>query len=428
MKSICRALHALLLLALLCSGASAQFVDQRNYGGTSGGSANAQTITIANMPSTVPAGVPYRFLPGFANTSAATLTISGGSSATALCKPSPAGPVALTGGELQTTQVAEIVSNGTCYVITSSVDSTVSSLVSPPQGRLTLTSGVPVLSADVVAATTAYYTPYVGNQAPIYNGSKMVMFTFSELTLTIPSSRLANLLYDVFVFSNSGAATVCTGPAWSNSVAGSGSRGTGAGTTQISVVAGFLVNTVSISCVNGGTTYTIAASQGTYVGTFYMDGTNGQVSALFGFGQSRKIGVWNYYNRVPAMLRVGDATASWSYNTAAYRASNNSSANKGTVLQGVAEDFVDVRYNSGALGNFSFTFAGIGVNSTTVSCQQGLGWSVNGSTKANLTATCIQAPALGLTDFTALEKGDGAASTTWFGTEVNMQLVPRWRY
>lgn len=55
--------------------AYAQFVDQRTWGGTSGGSANAQTISIANYNNYV-AGVPLRFLAGFSNTAATTFNVS----------------------------------------------------------------------------------------------------------------------------------------------------------------------------------------------------------------------------------------------------------------------------------------------------------------------------------------------------------------
>ena len=42
----------------------------------------------------------------------------------------------------------------------------------PPQGRLTLQSGVPVMMSTQSAKTTLIYTLYVGNQVPIYDGSE----------------------------------------------------------------------------------------------------------------------------------------------------------------------------------------------------------------------------------------------------------------
>jgi hypothetical protein len=53
-------------------------------------------------------------------------------------------------------------------------------IVSPPQGYLTPTSATPIIAGDSTAAI--YYTPFVGNQVPIYNGSRFVATEFSELT------------------------------------------------------------------------------------------------------------------------------------------------------------------------------------------------------------------------------------------------------
>src|SRR5271166_4678164 len=47
--------------------------------------------------------------------------------------------------------------------------STTSANQNPPQGRLTLTSGTPIMQATVTGATSVYYTPALGNQIPIYS-------------------------------------------------------------------------------------------------------------------------------------------------------------------------------------------------------------------------------------------------------------------
>ena len=44
-----------------------------------------------------------------------------------------------------------------------------------PQGRLSLSTGVPVVSSSVGGANTVYYTPYLGPYVPIYNGVKWSM-------------------------------------------------------------------------------------------------------------------------------------------------------------------------------------------------------------------------------------------------------------
>ena len=95
-------LLATLLLAASVAPSLAQFASQATYAGTSGGSANAQTITVANASSYADLlGVPVRFLPGASNTGAATLNVSS-LGAKAIKKPSTTGPAALTGGEMVT--------------------------------------------------------------------------------------------------------------------------------------------------------------------------------------------------------------------------------------------------------------------------------------------------------------------------------------
>ena len=42
-----------------------------------------------------------------------------------------------------------------------------------PQGRLTLSQSTPVMTTDVIAGTTIYYTDMVGQHVPIYNGSNL---------------------------------------------------------------------------------------------------------------------------------------------------------------------------------------------------------------------------------------------------------------
>lgn len=440
-----RFIGAVAALLLLTSAAVAQFTEQRVWGGTSGGSANAQTLTIANMPGTVPTGVPIRFVPGASNTGATTLTIAGGSGAKSVFKPTAAGPVALSGGELIAGQVVEVIYNGTQYQIVSNTDAAASQIRVTPQGYLTpcpaaggvsgCTAGSPVATGDVSAATTLYYTPFVGNQIPIWNGSNMVVLGFSELTITIPSSRLANTIYDVCVFNNSGAVTAAIGPAWSNSGAGAGTRGTGAGTAELARVQGLLVNAVQISAVNGANNYTISANLCTYVGSIYMDGTNGQVTIHITYGTSRKRGVWNAYNRQPVFLQAGDSTASWTYTTATFRAARGQSTNSLTVFSGLPDENYSINYRnnwtwgtpvSGAAGNI-----GIGWNSTTVASGfTGASFtnSVTGSItvpNVNLFASLSQPPSLGINVVTALEKGGTTA--TMNGTAANMVLTAWWR-
>lgn len=306
-----------------------------------------------------------------------------------------------------------------------------------PQGRLTLTSSTPVLASDVISATSVYYTPFVGNLVPIYNGASMISTEFAELSLTLSASHALNTIYDVFVFSNSGVLTLATGPAWSSSTAGAGARGTGAGTTQLSRVKGLWVNAVSMTGRNGATTYTIGANLGTYLGSVYIDGTAGQITCHAAYGQSRKWGVWNAYNRQRILMQAGDSTASWTYATNTVRASNGDSANKATTFCGLPEEMVISRfgqYISGAANNTTNTaYIGIGVNSTTVASDRRGQQAISDSTGGPITlATGVMAeytlaPQIGINNLQCLEIALNSASYTFSGTNAFMTLTTDYR-
>lgn len=313
--------------------------------------------------------------------------------------------------------------------------SSATAAVPPPQGRLTPSSATPVISSDVVSATAVYYTPYVGNLIPIYNGATMTPTEFSELTLTLSASHAINTIYDVFVFSNSGVLTLATGPAWTTVTAGSGARGTGASTTQLTRIKGLWVNAVSMTGRNGATTYSIGANLATYVGSIFIDGVAGQVTCHTSFGQSRKWGVWNAYNRETIQLISGDGTASWAYSTATVRQSNAAAGNSVAVFTGLAEQTTRIiavqALIIGGAGGSGGT-VGIGVNSTTTySGKKGtaLWGSLAGSTNATLDATAshTMAPALGLNNINFLESGTGTATCTFLGTSANMQIIAEYK-
>lgn len=302
-----------------------------------------------------------------------------------------------------------------------------------PQGYLTLTSGTAIITGDVTAATAVYYTPYVGNMVPIYNGSWLQAYFFSELTMTLSSSQAASQIYDVFAFLDSGSVVIGTGPAWTTATAGSGARGTGAGTTQLSRVNGLWVNTVSMTARNGASTYSVGASQGTYLGSIFMDATNGQVSCYRTWGQSRKWGVWNAYNRVAINLKAGDSTSSWTYASTTYRASNGSSSNSATVFCGLAEPIFQLTFDQA-----------ITLSSNTVACFIAAGWNststVSGfigrfvsagqvlSMTASIASKFIQSPSLGINVVTSLEATASVAAGSTFtgGSENAMVLNCQW--
>lgn len=261
----------------------------------------------------------------------------------------------------------------------------------PPQGRLTLTSGVPVITGSVTAATTVYYTPYIGDRCPIFDGTVWRSVRFSETSLPLDATgtdtgyQQAGKLFDVFAFLNGGVFTIGTGPAWSSTT----SRGSGAGTTQLQALNGRQTNAVSIALRYGsatGNAASVAANQATYLGTMYAT-ANGQTAVMLtpaaaAGGAGNVIGLWNAYNRAPARAKNKDSNSSWTYGTASWRVSDNSTANAILWVDGLgqmivrathfrastsANGFIGVNFDTTATVTFEAAPFGTGTGWNTVS-------------------------------------------------------------
>lgn len=128
-------------------------------------------------------------------------------------------------------------------------------------GRLTLTSGLPVTPTDVTAATSVYFTPYLGNEITLYTGSLWRTYRFTELTFAL-GTLTSGANYFLLVWDNAGTLTLSASPAWT----GDNTIGTGAGTAEYELFEGVYVNKVAIS---GGP----GARAGKIVGTFRTTST-----------------------------------------------------------------------------------------------------------------------------------------------------------
>lgn len=306
--------------------------------------------------------------------------------------------------------------------------------ITPPQGRLTPTSGSPVISADAIGVTSIFYTPYIGNLCPVWDGTSFVMWPFNEITLTLTSGIAgSSTIYDVFAAISGGALVVGMGPAWSASGANAGARGTGAGTTQLQYSHGMLTNANIITLNNNGSgTYpNIAVNQATYLGSLYIDVTAGQVTCHQSYGQSRKFGIWNNYNRTSIILQCGDPTANWAYNTNTIRASNGSSANVVTGFAGVAEEWMDVTFTQAvgaSTGSANQPSVGIGKNSIiAMNGTRAAAWGGgSGGQKSSHQARLDDSPYIGINNYQSLENG-GATGGTFYGTQTDMLLRAMWR-
>lgn len=294
-----------------------------------------------------------------------------------------------------------------------------SAAASEPGGRLTLTSGTPVTTADVTGATTVYYVPYKSDQVPLYDGSTWALTSIgssgvSQATTDAtksPAAVAADKNYDLFVWNDSGTPRLSRGPAWSSDTA----RGTGVGTTELEQVNGRYVNKVSIT--NGP-----AAQRGLYVGTIRSDGSSQANDSL------AKRHVWNMHNRTTRAMRVLEATATWAYSTNTWRQVRATAANQLSVVIGLDESSVQARAqgtagHSDASGANMFT--GIGLDSTSAVAS---GCVVSGPAswadgERNLTAFWSGFPGLGYHYLAWLERSNVpfSGTTTFYGASSAIQ-------
>lgn len=298
-----------------------------------------------------------------------------------------------------------------------------------PKGRLTLQSGVPVMLTSQSAKTSIFYAPYIGKTVPIYNGTVTQDYIFTSnsadlvgQTLALGSNWAANTIFDVFEALQAGVPTLCT-VAWA-----SGS----ARATALALFDGLLTNATSATArKSNSSTFTLAANQGTYVGSFRTNGSTGTVDFTFGSaasgGGAASFNVWNYYNRRLTMTTVEDNGASYTYSANVGRQARASSTNNISFLIGVVEDAISASYafytknSSSSPGAF---LQGIGLNAAGI--QPGCIYEFqNVGQVCNIqdTVVLLGMPALGLNTLYAMESGDGTSTATFNFGSVNCLIA-----
>lgn len=97
-----------------------------------------------------------------------------------------------------------------------------SSQIVEPQGRLTNSTGVPLLTSAVTGAGTVYYTPYKGNLGVFPGASALAMSTFTELSQALsdntksPAAAAAWRCYDMWLWDDGGTQRCTRGPGWTD--------------------------------------------------------------------------------------------------------------------------------------------------------------------------------------------------------------------
>ncbi len=288
-----------------------------------------------------------------------------------------------------------------------------------PQGRLTLTTGTPVMTATVTGATTTFYTPYQGNAVPVYNGSRWITMSCPELSnITTnsasgnagPAAVTTNSNYDLFVWDNAGTCTLTRSALWTNNTTRS---------NALLNFGGVLVNTSAIA--NGP-----GAKQGTYVGTEHSNGTS-TIDYIFGAaasgGTAASLQVWNAYNRVLTTTMVIDSGVSYNYGSATTRQARASAGNEISYVSGLAEDGLSPSYTVQSGVNSSSFEWGIGFDVTNAfKCQQAHSQSAT-AINSGSTDICVITPAIGFHTITALESADASNASASDISSTNVLAV-----
>lgn len=265
-------------------------------------------------------------------------------------------------------------------------------------GRLTLTSGTPVTTSDVTAATTIYFTPFKGARIALYDGAAWESVQFSETSLAV-GTKTSGANYDVFGYLSSGALALEFSSAWTDAV------------TRADALA-----------LQDGVYVKSSDHTRRYLGTVRTTATTTVEDS------ARRRFVWNYYNRVRRMLRRAESSFSWSYNSTAIRQANGSSSNQVEVVVGMAEEPVDVEVLVGTRNTLSANASVsvmIGLDATNLDSSLCSIASVGPSTSGPFNAgrTAYWGYLFGYHYLTWLERSD-TTGTTYFGAPFQNQNVP----
>lgn len=297
-----------------------------------------------------------------------------------------------------------------------------------PAGRLTLSTGVAVTSADIGAATTIYLTPVGGQYVPYFTGTSWGRKDVStDLILPLDSSsghtnyHQANKNFDVWLAYVAGTIFIGTGPKWNDGAVGGSDilRGEGANSSEISSINGIVTNKVSMQLRFGtgiSDLITVPPGQATLLGSFRTT-ADGQTE-----DSATKRFLSNLYNVDYRPLVITDTTDNWGYITASWRQKRNSTANQVEWLHTIAgrtTSLSELGYVTN-IGTAAHSMAvGIGIDSVVAnSAQIVIPGTANSSLSTGPAVTVAQYngfAGIGYHKACELEWGGGSDTQLWFG-------------
>ena len=222
-------------------------------------------------------------------------------------------------------------------------------MVSPQvcDGRLTLSTGVPLPPADIASSASVFFTPCIGSRVALYvTGFGWRLYEFSELSTSV-AAVAADVNLDVFLYDNEGTLALQL-VQWSNNTLRA---------TALTYQDGVLVK-------SGSATHR-------YVGTVRTSAAGVTCDTKL------KRFVWNFYNRYDRVLLVTETTDSWTYATTnVWQSLNNSAANRVQFVIGWDDVFVSlsahVLAECSSTGGFCVGICLDNNNDTNASIMRGL--------------------------------------------------------
>src|SRR6185369_16070053 len=124
-----------------------------------------------------------------------------------------------------------------------------------PGCRINIEPGNSAQGGNVIGSSTVYYNVYLHSWAPFNNGTTWVWKSIGNSGISqalsdatkSPAAAVASTVYDMYLWEDTdGTKRHTRGPAWTDSGAGTGTRGTAAALLR-DPATGFLVNNVDIT-------------------------------------------------------------------------------------------------------------------------------------------------------------------------------------
>ena len=258
-------------------------------------------------------------------------------------------------------------------------------------GRLTLSTGVPVPVSDISSSANVYFTPYLGNRIALYvQDYGWRVYSFSELTLDISGVADAKNI-DIWIYDNAGTLTLAY-TEWSNDT----------------LRATALVRQDGVLCKTGALGYRYLGSVRTSAAGESCD------------SESKRF-VWNFYHRIKRLLKCKDDTDNWAYTLATWRAANNDTTDgvgRFSFLVGVSEDLLTAKNLTSAANNGTAAYVlGIALDAKNVNNADI--WdhtaNANANEKVPISALYSSIPAIGYHYLQRVEYSQAIGVTTWYG-------------